>query len=509
MDISNWVAHRALWAPERTATRFERSDFTNAEFEDRVGRLAAALRRELGIRAGDRVAHLGLNSPDLLALFFACARIGAMIVPLNWRLTPSEHAFQIGDAEPATLLVEPEYWDHVDSIRASFPKMKYVAYRGAHAPGPGWLDYAAMLAASTPIPPDPLRDLKTPCEIKYTSGTTGKPKGAVRTQEGVFYNAINAGAVFEMTPHDHVLTAIPMFHAGGMHIQTTPAVHWGATITIHRRFDPAAVLAEIRASRPTLLLSVPAASAAMTAHPDFATTDVTCLKCICGGSSVVPEAVIRPWRERGLSFNQVYGMTETGPIAIASSIADGRRKSTSAGKPVAHMEVRLVDDAGRDVAGGARGEIWLRGPALLREYWRNPRATREAFAAEGWFKTGDIAHRDEEGFYFVDDRKKDMIISGGENIYPAELENILADCPEIAEFAVIGRPDPKWVEVPVCVIVKKPGRSPSADDILALFQGKLARYKHPRDVIFVDGPLPRTSLGKVQKFELRTRLGVG
>jgi fatty-acyl-CoA synthase len=508
MDISNWVAHRAHWAPEKTAVRFETGDWTNARFEDRVGRLAAALKHELEIGEGDRVAHLGLNSPDLLALFFACARVGAMIVPLNWRLTPSEHAYQLGDAAPAALLVEPEYWDHVGRLRGQFESLRCVAYRGKADPGPGWLDYEAMLAAKAPIPPDPARDLRTPCEIKYTSGTTGKPKGSVRTQEGVFYNAINSGYVFELTPQDHVLTAIPMFHAGGMHIQTTPAVHWGATLTIHRRFEPGAVLAEIRASRPTLLLAVPAVSAAITAHPDFAATDVSCLKSVCGGSSVVPEAVIQPWRARGIPFHQVYGMTETGPTAIASSIADGARKSTAAGKPVPYMEARLVDEAGRDVAPGARGEIWLRGPALLKEYWRNPEATREAFDPAGWFKTGDIAHRDEEGFFFVDDRKKDMIISGGENIYPAELENVLADCADIAEFAVVGRPDARWGEVPVACVVPKPGRALTKEQVIGLFQNRLARFKHPRDVIFLDAPMPRTSLGKVQKFELRRRLGL-
>ncbi|HEY7608112.1 MAG TPA: AMP-binding protein [Alphaproteobacteria bacterium] len=507
MDISNWVAHRAHWAPERIAIRFERGDWSNAGFEDRVGRLAAALKRELKIGEGDRVAHLGLNSPDLLALFFACARIGAMIVPLNWRLTPSEHAYQIGDAAPAALLVEPEYWDDVGRIRSQFESLRYVAFRGPAGPGPGWLDYEAMLAAARPLPPDPKRDLATPCEIKYTSGTTGKPKGSVRTQEGVFYNAINSGYVFELTPQDHVLTAIPMFHAGGMHIQTTPAVHWGATITIHRRFEPGAVLAEIAKSRPTLLLAVPAVSAALIAHPDFATTDITCLKCICGGSSVVPDAVIKPWTDRGVPFNQVYGMTETGPTAIASSIADGKRKSSSAGKPVPYMEARLVDDAGRDVPTGARGEIWLRGPALLKEYWRNPEATRESFDAEGWFKTGDVAHCDAEGFYYVDDRKKDMIISGGENVYPAELENVLADCADIAEFAVIGRADQRWGEIPVACVVLKPGRAMTKEAVIGLFQNRLARFKHPRDVIFLDGPLPRTSLGKVQKYALRQRLG--
>ncbi|MCW5772283.1 MAG: AMP-binding protein [Rhodospirillaceae bacterium] len=509
MDISNWVAHRALWAPTKTATRFESGDWTNVQFEDRVGRLAGALKRELGVGEGDRVAHLGLNSPDLLALFFACARIGAMIVPLNWRLTPSEHAYQLGDSAPVALLVEPEYWEHVGRIRSQFEHLHFVAYRGKADPGPGWIDYEAMLAAAAPLPPDPKRDLRTPCEIKYTSGTTGKPKGSVRTQEGVLFNALNSGYVFELTPQDHVLTAIPMFHAGGMHIQTTPAVHWGATITIHRRFEPAAVLAEIRASRPTLLLAVPAVSAALVAHPDFPATDVSCLKCVCGGSSVVPDAVIKPWTDRGIPFNQVYGMTETGPTAIASSIADGRLKSASAGKQVPYMEARLVDDAGRDVATGQRGEIWLRGPALLKEYWRNPEATAESFDLEGWFKTGDVAHRDEDGFFYVDDRKKDMIISGGENIYPAELENVLADCADIAEFAVIGRPDERWGEIPVACIVLKAGCAMTKEQVIGLFQNRLARYKHPRDVIFLSDTLPRTSLGKVQKFALRTRLGIG
>jgi fatty-acyl-CoA synthase len=325
----------------------------------------------------------------------------------------------------------------------------------------------------------------------------------------VLFNAINSGYVFELTPRDHVLTAIPMFHAGGMHIQTTPALHWGATITIHRRFEPGAVLAEIRASRPSLLLAVPAVSAALTAHPDFAKTDVSCLKCVCGGSSVIPEAVIKPWTDRGIPFNQVYGMTETGPTAIASSITDGLRKSTSAGKAVPYMEARLVDDAGRDVAAGARGEIWLRGPALLKEYWRNPEATADSFDADGWFKTGDVAHRDEEGFFYVDDRKKDMIISGGENIYPAELENVLADCAEIAEFAVVGRADARWGEIPVACVVLKAGCSMTREQVIGLFQNRLARYKHPRDVVFLAETLPRTSLGKVQKFALRARLGLG
>jgi fatty-acyl-CoA synthase len=267
------------------------------------------------------------------------------------------------------------------------------------------------------------------------------------------------------------------------------------------------VLADIRARRPTLLLAVPPVSLALIGHPDWAATDVSCLRCVCAGSSTVPEAAIRPWFERGVPVTQVYGMTESGPIAVALSIADAARKIGSTGKPVLHCEARIARDDGSEAEIGERGEIWMRGPNILKEYWGDAAATRAAIAPGGWFKSGDIAHRDAEGFYYVDDRKKDMVISGGENIYPAELENVLADCAEIAEFAVIGRADPKWVEVPVACIVTKPGAALDRDKVLALFEGRLARYKHPRDVIFLAGPLPRTSLGKVQKFELRRRLG--
>jgi fatty-acyl-CoA synthase len=291
---------------------------------------------------------------------------------------------------------------------------------------------------------------------------------------------------------------------GGLNIQTTPAIAAGAAVTITRRFDPGEVLRLVHSRRPTLLLAVPAVAQALASDPAFATTDLSCLRCLTTGSSTVPEAVIRPWLDRGVPVTQVYGMTESGPTAIALSIADAARKVGSCGKPALHTEARLVGADGEDVARGARGEIWLRGPNLTAGYWRNPEATRQAFAG-GWFKTGDIGHQDEEGFFYVDDRKKDVVISGGENIYPAELENVLADCPAIAEAAVIGRPDPRWGEIPVACVVLKPGSSLSRADVLALFRDRLARYKHPRDVVFLDA-LPRTAMGKVQKFALRDGL---
>ncbi|MEQ8697045.1 MAG: AMP-binding protein, partial [Bauldia litoralis] len=231
MDISNWIAHRADWSGDRIAVRFEGREITYAEMEDRVGRLAGALRDDLGVGEGDRVAHLGLNSPELLELLFACARIGAIAVPLNWRLTPEEHAFMIRDCGPAALLVEPEYHAHAAELAARFPALRMVAYGSPAAPlsSGDWLSYESITGGATAVRPDPKRDLRTPVKIVYTSGTTGAPKGAVLSQEAIFYNAVNGMAVFEMTAADHILTALPMFHVGGMNIQTTPAIHAGAT----------------------------------------------------------------------------------------------------------------------------------------------------------------------------------------------------------------------------------------------------------------------------------------
>jgi fatty-acyl-CoA synthase len=508
MDISRWVAHRADWSPDKVAVHGEAAAITYAQMEGRVARRAGALRDGLGVRAGDRVAHLGLNSPDLLDLLFACARIGAMLVPLNWRLAPVEHAAMLADAQPAALLAETEFQAAIDPVLAGRPATRAVRWRGsaAGAARAAWIDDAALLDAAAPVPPGSGGDLASPVLLVYTSGTTGRAKGALLTQEALFYNAVNSIAAVDMTSADHVLTVLPMFHVGGLNIQTTPAVHAGATVTIARRFDAGRTLECIAAGRPTLFLAVPTVAQAVAGHPRFAETDLSCLRCMTTGSSVVPEAVIRSWLDRGVPVTQVYGLTESAPTAIALPLADAFRKPGSCGKPVPHCEARIVDVAGRDVPRGERGEIWLRGPNLVAGYWGDPAATADAYT-DGWFHTGDIGHQDSEGYFYVDDRKTDVVISGGENVYPAELERVLAECPDIAEAAVVSRPDPRWGEVPVACVVARPGARLTRDGVLALFRDRLARFKHPRDVVFLDA-LPRTALGKVQKFELRQRLAL-
>ena len=502
-DISRWIAQRAEWSPAKVAVFFEERAITYADLWGVVARLAGALAGGLGVRPGDRVAHLGLNSPDFLALLFACARTGAILVPLNWRLTPAEHAAMLADAEPRAIVAEPDFQAHVDRV-PGLPRTVAKVALGPAAPE-GWRCRDDLLAAAHAAAPPPAGAAgAAPVLMVYTSGTTGRPRGAVLTQEALLYNALDALAAHDLTSGDHVLTCLPMFHVGGLNIQTTPALYAGATVTLMRRFDAGEALRLIGAGRPTLLLAVPTVAHAMASHPAFARTDLGSLRCLATGSTVVPEAVMRPWLERGVAVTQVYGMTESGPASIALRIEDARRKAGSCGKPLPHSEARVVDGTGRDVPRGERGEIWLRGPHMTTGYWRDPEATAAAFT-DGWFRTGDVGHQDAEGYYYIDDRLTDVIISGGENVYAAELEAVLASCEAIAESAVVGRPDDRWGEVPVVCAVVRPGAALTREAVLDLFGDRLARYKHPRDVVFM-AELPRTAMGKVQKFELRRRL---
>ena len=473
-------------SPERVALRFEGKKVTYADLERRVLLVAGALRRRWGVTSGDRVAYLGFNHPVVLELLYACARLGAVFVPINWRLAPPEHCEILRDCAPKVLLVGRELRSQADEIGAGIDTQSSDA-----------------IEAPAPLDPAPAIESSAPVLLVYTSGATGRPRGALLTQEAIEWNARNSIAAHELTDADHVLTVLPMFHVGGLNIHMTPALAAGACVTLHARFDPGAALRAIAADRPTMLLVVPQVSLAMTNHPDWGSTDLSSLRLVTTGSSIIPAAAIRPWHERGIPVTQVYGMTESGPLAICLRREDARRKVGSCGTPARHCEARILDEAGRETATGEIGEIVLRGPNLFREYWGDPEATRAAFD-DGWLRTGDLAHRDDDGFFYVDDRKKDLVISGGENIRPAELENVLAECDAIVEAAVVGRADERWGEVPVAFVVAQAGRRLTRTDVLSLFDGRLARFKHPRDVVFLER-LPRNAMGKVLKHELRAR----
>ena len=487
MNLSRIVAHWANQAPGRTAIHFEGADLSYAELWQRIARATDAL-CGLGIVRGDRVAILAYNCPEILVLLLALARLGAMLVPLNWRLTVAEHRLILADCTPKLLFAEDEWRRHAQELGLPVRPLATLeaepASAGAEASAGNDADDALIV---------------------YTSGTTGKPKGAVLTQAGLIWNAYNAIAAHDMGQEDHALNALPMFHVGGLNIQGLPVLVAGARVTLHRRFDPAHWLADVAARRPTLSVLVPAMMAAIIARPEWPRTDLGSLRMIHAGSMIVPDSLIQAFHARGVPVGQIYGSTETAPFATVLLKEDARAKVGSAGKPAMHCEVRLVADPERtsDAAEGV-GEVWVRGPNVMCGYWNAPEATRAALV-DGWYRTGDLGRCDADGFYWIVGRSKDVIISGGENIYPAELENVLADCPAIAEAAVVGIADAKWGETACACIVRAPGTVLDEAGVLALFKDRLARYKHPHRVLFMDA-LPKTAMGKVQKFELRKRV---
>ena len=425
----------------------------------------------LQVKKGDRVAWLGYNHPEMLVLLFALARLGAILVPLNWRLTAAEHKAILADCTPKWIFCDAAFADHCAGL--GVPVGKFIEAGDSDLQGEDGDDAL----------------------IVYTSGTTGKPKGVVLAQSALRWNGYNSIHAHDMTHDDHVLTVLPLFHAGGLNNQTLPALLAGATVTLHRRFDPAMWLSDVASRKPTLSLLVPAAMQAVISHPDWAATDLSSLRLLNAGSMVVPDSLIRAFHDHGVPVGQIYGCTETAPIATVLRKEDAVRKLGSAGKPAPHCDVKLVE-----------GEVWVRGPNVMRGYWNDPVATAAALTPDGWFKTGDLARVDDSGYFWIIGRSKDVIISGGENIYPAELENVLADCPEIAEYAVVGMEDPKWGEA-VCAFIVK-GKNSTLDEagVLALFKDRLAKFKHPRRVLFVDN-LPRNAMGKVQRIDLKRLVG--
>ena len=497
MDLSEWIDRHAGLTPGRIAIRFPGRDVSYGALAELVHRLASAMSAS-GLKRGSCVAYLGLNSPEMLALLFACARLGVLFMPLNWRLAGPEHRQMLDHCPPSLLFVEPQFIAQTDAFKASLTLT-------AVALGPrqtGCVSYDEFLArAAGPVPHDPELDPATALLICYTSGSTGKPKGVLLSQDALAWNAANCAAMHEITPEDRILTTLPLFHVGGLNNLTTPALQAGCTVVLHPKFDVESCFDAIERERITLTVLVPAQLDMMMASPRWQSADFANLRMITTGSTIVPARIIRAVHARGVPLVQIYGATETCPIAACQQASDAERKAGSAGKAAAHCELRIVDDCGKDVAQGATGEILVRGPNVMSGYWKAPQETAAALAG-GWFHSGDMGHFDAEGYLYVDGRRKEMIISGGENIYPAEIENLLAECQDIAEASVIGRPDERWGEVVVAVVAPKSGRTLTSAAVLQLLEGRIARYKHPKEVVFV-GELPKTALGKVRKEALR------
>ncbi|MBX9590574.1 MAG: long-chain-fatty-acid--CoA ligase [Hyphomonadaceae bacterium] len=502
MNLADLIDRNAAFAPDKAAIRFGGGTLTYAALAQRIGETARALKSQLGIVRGDRVAILAANCPDYLVLLYACARLGAMLVPVNWRLAVPEQLYILRDAGVKALLLEQAFAPIVEPLAAALPQVHAIGLDFTPA---GGLAHTALLQAASGDGHGDNVDTGCPLLIVYTSGTTGHPKGAVLRQEALVWNAVMSQHMHDMTAQDHVLTVLPLFHVGGLNIQTTPALQLGATVTLHARFAPEAALEAIGRDRPTLTVLVPATIQAMIEHPRWATTKLDSLRAMTTGSTQVPQRLVEAFTSRGTPVLQVYGSTETCPVAVYTRLSGDWRRPGSTGLPGLVCEARVVDDAGCEVAAGTAGEVVVRGPNVLCAYWGNPQATAETLR-EGWYYSGDIGVRDKDGHFYIHDRKKNLIISGGENIYPAEVERVLCRHPAVADAAVIGRADEKWQEVPVAYVVARPGVAAEPAEIERFCLAQLARYKVPREYVFVDD-LPRNAMGKVQHFRLKERVG--
>jgi fatty-acyl-CoA synthase len=386
-----------------------------------------------------------------------------------------------------------------DAFRPALDGVTLVSF---DAPGEGWISWTEFCSrASGPAPRDPLVGAETPLLICYTSGSTGKPKGVLLTQGAIACNAANSVDMHDLTADDVILTTLPLFHVGGLNNQTTPALQAGCSLVLHPKFDAEATFDAIEQDGITLTVLVPAQLDMMMAHRRWASADFSSLRMITSGSTIVPQHVIHAVHAKGVPLVQVYGSTETCPMAAYLKAADAQRKIGSTGKAAAHCRLRIVDSRGADVSRGMTGEILVHGDNVMLGYWNAPEATR-AVLRHGWFHTGDMGHQDDEGYLYVDGRSKEMIISGGENIYPAEIENLLIESPDIAEASVIGRPDARWGEIVVAVVVARANSDLTSEQVLKMLEGRIARYKYPKEVVVV-GQLPKTALGKVRKEDVR------
>jgi len=499
----DWIAHFGRRTPDKIAAVDLASErrFTYRQFDARISHLATHLAHHLKVARGDRVAVLALNTTDTLEVQFACGRLGAVFLPLNTRLTVPELEFIVGDAAPKVMVHDNDLAETALTVAKSC-NVEHALRLGPNA------SYEAAISAAKPLQaaePVTLDDIST---IMYTSGTTGQPKGAIITHGMTFWNCVNLGGPAYITPSSVLLTVLPLFHTGGLNCYTNPVLHAGGTVLIMRAFDPGLTLKLISdpAQGINVFFGVPSIYQFMAQHPDFARSDFSRLIIGGVGGAPMPLPLLEVWEGRGVALQQGYGMTETSPAVLALDREDAARKAGSAGKPVLHTEVRVVRPDGTDVAVGELGELWVKGPNVTPGYWNRPDANQSSFT-DGWLHTGDATRIDEEGFYYIVDRWKDMYISGGENVYPAEVENVLHQITAIAEAAVIGTPDPQWGEVGMAIIALKAGRSLTEADIHAHCAGNLARFKCPRVIRFVDA-LPRNATGKIHKPTLRKNFSV-
>ncbi|GCE31762.1 long-chain-fatty-acid--CoA ligase [Dictyobacter alpinus] len=488
-----WLTRHELLCPEKIALIDDKTgtSVTYRSLNLRARTLAAYLQQNFHLQQGERVAVLAFNAPEYLDALFACILLGAILVPLNWRLTVHELNMILNDCQPVLLLHDATHETLVDHLQNTCPTRSLLAFQ--HFPGE-----QAQLAQQ--LRPFSTKDGEEPALILYTSGTTGIPKGVVLSQRMLTWNALNTQISWGLQENDIAPTFAPFFHAGGLNVLTTPLFQLGGTIILLPDSAPQTILSAIERLRCTVVFAVPTIFQRMLEHASFGRTDFSSVRFFIAGGSPCPLPLIAGYAERGLGFRQGYGLTEVGVNCFSLAPEYAFSKAGSVGHPIIHSHARIVDEFDQDVAAGEIGELVLAGPHVCSGYWQQPEATTEAYRA-GWWHTGDQARCDAEGFYYIVGRKKDMFISGGENIYPAEVEGVIITHPKVLEVAVIPQPDARWGEVGLAVVVPRIPGSLSSEEILDFCADKLARYKLPRAVHFTE-VLPRNMMGKILKAEL-------
>ena len=504
LHAADLLSKRAELTPNRLAlVEIETGRrFTYAELNARANRLANFMQQRLGVGAGDRVSVIAKNSIAYIDLFYGLPKIGAIFAPFNWRLTARELAYLVNDLEPKVLICEPEFVSTLAEMRPEVWVEHYVSLRGAEIDQAHGYE-AEVENASPDEPGRPDLDAESPYCILYTSGTTGYPKGAILPHRQILFNCINTAISWGLTEQDISPVYTPLFHAGGLFAFLTPLLYLGGRIILARDFDPADSLKWILAERCTVILGVPTLFQMWMDSPFFQQADFSHVHFFISGGASCPVPLMQRWREeKQIIFRQGYGLTEVGPNCFSMTDEDSVPKSGSVGKPIFHSRMRIVDPVtGVDVPVGEAGELLIAGPHVCAGYWRNAEATARSLV-DGWFHTGDMAHRDEDGFYYIAGRYKDMIKSGGENIYAAEVEAVFREHGAVRDAALIGQPDEKWGEVGLIVVVFEEGQQATAEQLKAFCESRLARFKIPKTVVFA-AELPYSAYGKVEKAKLR------
>lgn len=502
MNMFDLAGHRARVTPNRLALEDLASGtaYTYQQLNEQAARFAAAARGPWGLQEGDRVAFLGYSRAEFFAMLFGCAKAGLVLVPLNWRLAQPELEQLMEDCTPDVLIFGEEFTDSARKLKASGHTRILVDLDGK---ADDCRHYDADLAETAPDPtPHPDRDPDTPWYLLYTSGTTGRPKGVIQTFRMMLSNYLNIGLAVDLTGQDTLLNVLPLFHTAGINLYSSAVFLAGGTVLVSRAFEPDQAM-DILEKRATIFFGVPAVYQAILEHPSFSGERLRHVRSWGCGGAPLALPVARRFVEEGIRVRTGMGMTETGPTVFLLDEADVLDKIGSVGRPQLLTEIRIVGTDGRDVAAGESGELLIRGPNVTPGYWNRPDATREAIESNGWLHSGDVARCDEDGCYYIVDRWKDMFISGGENVYPAEVERVLVEHPAVSEVAVVGVADEKWGEVGKAFLCLKPdSEEPQTEDLSAWCRERLAGYKVPKHFRMVD-ELPRNALGKVTKQALR------